>query len=47
MMEAALPPKVVSETLGHSTVKLTLDTYSHVSPAMQDEAARRMDNLLS
>lgn len=47
MMEAALPPKVVSETLGHSTVKLTLDTYSHVSPAMQDAAAQRMDNLLS
>lgn len=47
MMEVHLPPKVVSETLGHSTVRLTLDTYSHVSPAMQDEAVRAMDRLLS
>ena len=47
MMEAGLPPKVVSETLGHSSVKLTLDTYSHVSPAMQDRAAETMEKLLS
>jgi integrase len=36
-------PKVVSERLGHSTVGITLDTYSHVLPGMQDEAVARID----
>jgi integrase len=36
-------PKIVSERLGHSTVLLTLDTYSHVLPTMQRKAAERMD----
>jgi integrase len=31
--------------LGHSTVAITLDTYSHVTPAMHREAARVMDHL--
>lgn len=39
-------PKVVSEMLGHSSVTITLDRYSHVLPTMQDDAARRMDALL-
>jgi integrase len=36
-------PKVVSERLGHSTVVLTLNTYSHVLPGMQERAASKMD----
>jgi hypothetical protein len=32
-------PKVVSEQLGHATIALTLDTYSHVIPSLQQEAA--------
>jgi integrase len=40
-------PKVVSERLGHATVGITLDTYSHVLPTMQEEAARKLDALLS
>jgi integrase len=32
-------PKVVSEMLGHATIALTLDTYSHVIPSLQQEAA--------
>jgi integrase len=36
-------PKVVSERLGHSDVRLTLNTYSHVLPAMQDEAAKKLE----
>jgi hypothetical protein len=32
--------------LGHSTVTLTLDTYSHVTPALHKEAADHMDALL-
>jgi len=39
-------PKVVTERLGHATVAITLDTYSHVSMSMQDEAARRVAALL-
>jgi integrase len=39
--------KVVSEMLGHATIVLTLDTYSHVIPAMQGDAAAAMDAILS
>ena len=37
---------MVSETLGHASITLTLDTYSHVLPDMQDDAAARMERLL-
>src|SRR5437588_10397540 len=40
-------PKVVSERLGHSTIVLTLDTYSHVLPTMQQQASERLDKLLN
>ena len=39
-------PKVVSERLGHASVQITLDTYSHVLPGMQEAAARRLDDTL-
>lgn len=39
-------PKVVSERLGHSTIVLTPDTYSHVLPTMQQGAAARLEKLL-
>ena len=39
-------PKVVSEALGHSSVTITLDTYSHVLPDMQDDLAIAVENLL-
>ena len=45
-MTAGINPKVVSETLGHSTVGLTLDLYSHVTPNMQAEAAQAVADLL-
>ena len=35
-------PKVVQERLGHASVKVTLDTYSHVMPPMHQEAAARV-----
>jgi integrase len=40
------PAKVVSERLGHSTITLTLDTYSHVLPTMQQRAAEKMGRIL-
>ncbi|MBO0702951.1 MAG: site-specific integrase, partial [Candidatus Dormibacteraeota bacterium] len=39
-------PKLVSEMLGHSSVSITLDIYSHVMPATHHEAAEAMDELL-
>jgi len=39
--------KVVSERLGHSTVAITLDTYSHILPGMQEEAASKIDAALN
>jgi integrase len=35
--------KVVSERLGHSTVALTMDVYSHVLPTMQEGAAEKLE----
>ena len=40
-------PKVVSEMLGHTTIAITLDTYSHVLPNMQSEAAAAMEDALT
>jgi integrase len=40
-------PKVVSEMLGHATIAITLDTYSHVLPNMQSEAAQAMEEGLT
>ena len=40
-------PKIVSEMLGHATIAITLDTYSHVLPDMQEKAARALEEALS
>ena len=45
-LQAGMNPKVVSEALGHSSVTITLDTYSYVLPNMQDELAIAVENLL-
>jgi integrase len=41
-----LSPRVVMEMLGHSQIALTMNTYSHVIPALQREAASKLDALL-
>jgi integrase len=38
--------KVISERLGHSSIKITLDTYAHVMPGMQDAAVDKMAKIL-
>ena len=38
--------EIVQECLGHSDISLTLNTYSHVLPPMQEEAAEKMDEIL-
>ncbi|MFH1920115.1 MAG: site-specific integrase [Planctomycetota bacterium] len=39
-------PKVVSERLGHASIEITLNTYSHVLPSMQKAAADKLEKLL-
>jgi integrase len=46
LLQQGVHPKVVSERLGHSTVGITLDVYSHVLPGMQEEAAKKVDAAL-
>jgi len=41
LLQAGVHPKVVQERLGHSSIAITLDTYSHAIPAMQEDAASR------
>lgn len=45
-LTVGVAPKVVSEQLGHASAAFTLDTYSHVLPHMQDEAAAKMEATL-
>jgi integrase len=43
LLKAGIHPKIVSERLGHSTIAITLDTYSHVMRGMQEGAASKLD----
>lgn len=47
MLEAGVPLKLVSDQLGHSTIRITADLYAHVSPATAREAADRVERLLT
>lgn len=40
-------PKVVSEMLGHSSISITLDIYSHLLPDMQEKAIEALEEMLS
>ena len=46
MLEANVNPRVVQEMLGHANIRQTMDTYSHVLPNIQQQAAERMDEML-
>jgi integrase len=46
LLAQGVHPKVVQELLGHSSISLTLDTYSHTVPDLQAEAAARLERLL-
>jgi integrase len=46
LLGAGVPLKVVSDTLGHSTIAITADTYAHVTPELRREAAAGMDRAL-
>ncbi len=47
LLEQEMHPKVVQERLGHSDIGITLNRYAHVTPSMQEKAARVMGNLIS
>jgi len=46
MLQAGVPLKVVSDALGHSTISITADVYSHVTPDLRREAASALDRAL-
>lgn len=43
MLKQGVHPKIVQERLGHSSIQITLDRYSHVAPGLQKAAAQRFD----
>ena len=47
MLKQGVHPKVVQERLGHTSIQITLDTYSHVAPGLQEVAAKRFDEALT
>jgi len=47
MLKQGIHPKVVQERLGHSSIQMTIDTYSHVAPGIQEAAAKRFDEILN
>lgn len=47
LLKMKVPPKVVQEILGHSSITITMNVYGHVIPGMQEDAMQEYDNLLS
>jgi integrase len=46
LLAQGVDPRTIMETLGHSQISLTMNTYSHVVPALQKDAALKMDEIL-
>lgn len=46
MLKQGVHPKIVQERLGHASISMTLDTYSHVAPGLQEAAAAGFDELV-
>ncbi len=47
MLKQGIHPKIVQERLGHASIQMTLDTYSHVAGGLQEAAAKRFDEMLN
>lgn len=47
MLKQGVHPKIVQERLGHTSIQITLDTYSHVTPGLQEAAAKGFEKLVS
>ncbi len=46
MLKQGVHPKIVQERLGHASIQITLDTYSHVAPGLQEAAATGFDKMV-
>jgi integrase len=46
LLTKGVHPKIIQTMLGHSLITVTLDTYSHVLPDMQEKAVKAMDDIL-
>ena len=47
MLKQGIHPKIVQERLGHASIQITLDTYSHVAPGLQEAAALKFDEVFA
>ena len=47
LLKGGVHPKIVQERLGHSSIEMTLDIYSHVVPGLQEAAALRFEDLVN
>ena len=47
LLKQGVHPKIVQERLGHASIQITLDTYSHVGPGLQEAAAAQFEKLIS
>ncbi len=46
LLKQGVHPKIVQERLGHGSIQITLDTYSHVAPGLQQAAANKFDEII-
>jgi len=46
LLKQGVHPKIVQERLGHGSIQITLDTYSHVAPGLQQAAANKFDEIV-
>jgi len=46
LLKQGIHPKIVQERLGHGSIQITLDTYSHVAPGLQQAAANKFDDII-
>jgi integrase len=46
LLQQKVHPKVVSERLGHSSISITMDTYSHLMPNIQAESIEGLDRVI-
>lgn len=46
LLKQGVHPKIVQERLGHGSIQITLDTYSHIVPSMQQAAADKFDDIV-
>ncbi|WP_084295934.1 tyrosine-type recombinase/integrase [Desulfitibacter alkalitolerans] len=47
LLKRGINPKVIQERLGHSTIGITLNLYSHLTPGMQEEASNMINDLFA